>query len=96
VATKTRIHNEFFRTVSLGNRKSCPNCKVKLPEGEKVWSWFEYVRAKARLVQYCCKNCFETDVVPELNGHAHGCGCTFELQVRLGFSETRPAWLTLT
>ena len=95
MATKMRIHREWFRTVSLGNRKSCPNCKETLPQGEKIWSWGQYVRAKWQTIQYCCGDCFPTDVIPRLREHAAGCGCTFALEVKLGFDEVRPAWLTL-
>ena len=55
---KVREHNEYFRTVSLSNRKSCPNCSVKLAMGEQIWSWGNYVRAKWYTVQYFCCNCF--------------------------------------
>lgn len=92
---RQRLHNEHFRSVSLGGRKSCPNCKCKLEPGEKIWSWGEYRYAKWRTVMHFCKKCFVTDVQRPLNDHTDGCGCTVVLNVRLDFHETRPAWLKL-
>jgi hypothetical protein len=93
--TKTRMHNEHFTSVGLSGRKSCPECREKLQPGEKIWSWFEYVRVQRRRVQFCCKACFTESVKPRLLEHAGGCGCTIELQVHVGFNEVRPGWLTL-
>lgn len=88
---KVRLHNEWFRTVSLNNRKSCPCCKERLAEGESIWSWGEYVRAKWRTVKYFCKSCFEKEVVDPLMEHTHGCGCNIELR----FQSPQPDWLKL-
>lgn len=89
---KVRVHNEWFRTVSLGNRKSCPTCSAKLPAGESVWSWGEYVRAKWHTVKHFCVNCFEDQVRKPLVSHAGPCGCQIQLQFR---GETQPDWFTL-
>jgi hypothetical protein len=90
---KVREHNEWFRTVSLGDRKSCPTCSKKLPKGESVWSWGEYVRARWRTVMHFCVECFPTHVQVPLTDHVDGCGCKINL---VGYGgEKLPAWLTL-
>jgi hypothetical protein len=89
---KERIHREWFRTVSLGNRKSCPSCGTKLAEGEQIWSWGEYVRAKWRTVRHLCSKCW-SDVKADLIPHANECGCQFEL---VGYGGQKlPEWMTL-
>lgn len=88
---KQRIHREWFRPVSLGGRKSCPNCRSKLEEGESVWSWGEYVRAKWRTVAHLCRSCWHA-AAEELVKHKDGCGCTFEL---VGYRCDLPEWMTL-
>lgn len=90
---KPVVHNVYFRTVSLGNRKSCPSCKVKLPVGEKLWSWGEYQRGKWYTVQHFCSQCF-AEVRARLKGHAFQCRCSFNLVGYCG--EQLPVWLTLT
>ena len=90
--TKPRVHNEYFRTVSLGGRKSCPYCKAKLEREESIWSWGEYVRGKWYTVRYLCKLCFPA-IQQQLVGHSKPCGCEIVLQ-RYG-AERLPAWLTL-
>lgn len=90
---KPRVHNEWFRSVSLGNRKSCPSCGDKLEPGEKVWSWGEYVRAKWRTVMHFCKHCYEKSVCAPLLAHAGPCGCKIELVAYGG--ERLPEWLVL-
>ena len=85
------IHREWFRPVSLGNRKSCPECKAKLPPGESIWSWGEYQYAKWRTVQYLCRSCWPA-VEKRLLKHRLDCGCDFEL---VGYHTTLPAWLAL-
>lgn len=96
MSKKIRQHSEYFRTVSLSGRKSCPNCSVKLAMGEQVWSWGNYVRAKWYTVQYFCKECFSegySNPKQRLIEHAKPCGCTFNL---IGYrGEKLPAWLTL-
>ena len=90
---KVREHNEYFRTVSLGKRKTCPSCKAKLALGESIWSWGEYVRAKWRTVDYFCKECFNSAVRSRLLNHAKDCGCKVNL---VGYGGTKlPPWLTL-
>ena len=89
---KVRNHNEYFRTVSLGNRKSCPTCGEKLQNGESIWSWGEYVRAKWRTVKHFCKACFEEEVRGLLIDHAGDCGCNITLVVR---EIETPEWLKL-
>ena len=73
-----RRHNEYFRTVSLGGRKSCPNCGEKLDAGEKIWSWGEYVRGKWRTVRHLCKKCWKP-TERALFSHKMQCGCEFNL-----------------
>lgn len=89
---KQRNHNEWFRTVSLGGRKSCPECKEKLAEGEKVWAWGNYVNAKWCNVSYFCRACFQKTVLARLTDHTADCGCTVTL---VGRRTKLPDWLTL-
>lgn len=89
---KLRSHNEYFRTVSLGNRKSCASCKAKLPIGEVIWSWGEYANAKWHTVDYFCVACFP-QIKAKLVDHADDCGCHFNL---IGYGGQKlPNWLTL-
>lgn len=87
----TRKHNEWFKTISLGNRKSCPTCGTKLDPGESIWTWGEYVRAKFRKITHFCKHCYQREVVTRLDTHAEHCGCEFEFQSQSG---PLPEWLT--
>lgn len=91
-STRQRSHNEWFRTVSLGGRKSCPGCGEKLESGESIWSWGEYLRAKWRTVKHFCKKCYPEQVQKPLLSHTGGCGCTVNL---CGRGERLPTWLTL-
>ena len=86
------VHNEYFRTVLLGGRKSCPQCKVKLCDGEKIWSWGEYHNVRWYTVQHFCKQCWH-EVQARLRQHSWQCHCTYNL-VRYG-AERLPTWLTL-
>ena len=88
---KQRQHNEWFRTVSLGGRKSCPTCGAKL-NGEPIWSWGEYVRAKWRTVKHFCKECAAKEVLQPLAAHADGCGCVVNLTSNC---DRLPEWLVL-
>lgn len=88
---KVRNHNEWFRTVSLGNRKSCPTCKKKLEAGESIWSWGEYLNAKWRTILHFCKNCYEEEVKQKLQSHAAECGCN----ITLVYKDPAPDWLKL-
>lgn len=94
MSTRPRQHNEWFRTVSLGGRKSCPECLSKLEPGEFIWSHGEYVRAKWRTVTHFCKNCFDYKVRGALVAHTSGCGCTVNLCQK--GPEPLPDWLSLT
>ena len=93
---KVREHSEYFRPVSCGKRKSCPNCGEKLLPGENIWSWGEYNHVRWYTVQYFCKSCFDTPykgVKQKLLDHSAPCGCTFNL---VGYRrEKLPDWLTL-
>ncbi len=89
---KERVHNEHFRTVSLSNRKSCPNCAEKLPSGEYIWSWGEYVNAKWRTVRHFCRACYTQSVQGRLLAHKAECGCNFNL---VGYHTGLPLWLKL-
>lgn len=90
---KQRTHNEWFRTVSLGKRKSCPSCKQKLDKGESIWSWGNYISGKWHTVLHFCKECYGEKCKQELFSHRTECGCDFEL---VGYSgETLPEWLNL-
>lgn len=89
---KQRSHNEWFTTVSLGNRKSCPLCKTKLEPNESIWSWGNYVCAKWRTIKHFCKNCYVEEVLKPLTDHTDDCGCTVQLIVKGG---GRPEWLKL-
>jgi hypothetical protein len=89
---RPRDHNEWFRPVSLGGRKSCPECGAALAPGESVWSWGEYVRAKWRTVAHFCKDCYQDRVRKLLLDHQRGCGCGVSL-VAYGGGRL-PDWLT--
>jgi len=93
MARRNRLHNEWFRTVSLGGRKSCPCCKAKLQEGEHIWSWGEYLHGKWRTVKHFCKECFVEEVREPLLKHQAECGCGIAV-VCTGW-EMQPEWLTL-
>ena len=93
---KQRVHSEYFRTVSLGKRKSCPSCGEKLLPSESIWSWGEYFRGTWGTVDYFCKQCFDLPyrgVKQRLQAHSDPCGCIFELRGYRG--EKLPQWLTL-
>jgi hypothetical protein len=92
---KIVIHREWFRTIKVGGRKSCPNCKVKLEAGESIWQWGNYVNAKWHNVLPVgfCKACYNESVRQPLIKHAKACGCKIEL---VGYQGVRlPAWLTI-
>ena len=89
---KLRNHNEWFTTVSLGGRKSCPLCKAKLGPREWIWSWGEYVRGKWRTVKHFCKECYPEEVRKPLLRHTEECGCNVTIVVK---HAVRPEWLEL-
>ncbi len=88
---KLRTHREHFRTVLRGGRKSCSNCKRKLPPGQYIYAWGEYVRATWRTVQDFCRECWP-EIKARLQEHRGECGCTFEL---VGYHQGLPSWLKL-
>jgi hypothetical protein len=90
--TKPRVHKVWFTPVSRKGRKSCSNCHVKLPQGELIYSCFEYHNVCQRHIQDFCVNCWD-GVRKRLKEHSKPCGCTFEL---VGYHCTLPQWLTLT
>ena len=89
---KQRIHTEYFRIVSLGGRKSCPNCLTKVKAEKSLWSWGEYQYGKWHTVKHFCSACFQSEIQPALIQHADPCGCMFELRVK---SQSVPTWLTV-
>jgi hypothetical protein len=91
MAKRAVVHNEYFRTVSLGGRKSCPHCHSQLARGEQVWSWGEYQRGKWHTVQHLCRACWPT-VQEQLRHHAFQCRCAFVL---VGSHTALPDWLCL-
>jgi hypothetical protein len=87
-----RNHNEWFRSVSCGGRKSCPSCGEKLDRNEKIWSWGQYVCAKWRTIKHFCKKC-SPEIIDHLMEHTAECGCTVTLVSReIG---GLPKWLRL-
>lgn len=89
---RQRTHNEYFRSVQAGGRKSCPSCKAKLSFGELIWSWGEYVVGKWRTVTHFCHGCWPEHQA-KLTAHRAECGCNFVLVGYQG--EQLPTWLTL-
>ena len=87
-----RNHNEWFRPVSLGGRKSCPCCGEKLGRNESIWSWGNYVRVKWVTVKHFCKKCFREAVSDPLLEHAGDCGCSITLVM---YHCEQPKWLRL-
>jgi hypothetical protein len=91
MAQRQVVHNEYFRAVSLGGRKSCPHCHSRLAPQEQIWSWGEYQRGKWYTVQHLCRACWPP-VLERLRQHAFQCRCTFVL---VGYHTALPAWLCL-
>lgn len=89
--TKQRSHNEWFRPVERGGRKSCSHCKCKLAKGEWIWSWGEYIRARFNNIRDVCKECWP-EVRDRLLGHTADCGCTVTLMC---CGAPQPDWMTL-
>lgn len=88
---RKRNHNEYFRIVSLGGRKSCPTCKSKLADGQRIWSWGNYIYGRWHTVKHFCRECFEEQVREPLIDHADDCGCSITIICR----DYQPSWLTL-
>lgn len=89
----TRIHNEWFTTIT---KSKCPcgrNCKDRASQGLEltVYSWGEYVHGSWRTIAHFCQGCFQERVVPRIVQHASGCGCVFKFQ---GKHCVLPTWLT--
>jgi hypothetical protein len=76
---KIRHHNEFFRSIALGNRKSCPTCHVRL-DGYPILSWGEYQHARWYTVSHFCRACIKPSVLDRLASHAGPCGCIVDFQ----------------
>jgi hypothetical protein len=90
---KVKVHNEWFRPIKLGNRKSCPTCKYRTT---KFYSWGEYHAIRWYTVKHFCEHCFNEQVKKPLLKHADPCGCDIQLQWRGDFYTPRkPTWLTL-
>jgi hypothetical protein len=87
----SRIHREWFRPVSLGNRKSCPKCHEKLAPSELIWSWGEYHVCKWRTVAHFCVACWP-ELRERLLAHRNSCGCEFTL---VPYHCILPSWLSL-
>lgn len=87
-----RVHNEWFRPVSCGGRKSCPTCKASLGRNESIWSWGNYIRAKWRTIGHFCRECYREEVCDKLLGHTDDCGCSVTL---VGYQCVLPKWLRL-
>ena len=90
-----RIHREWFRSVSLSNRKSCPCCRTKLLHNEQIWSWGEYIRGKWHTIRYCCRFCFNDSVRLPLERHATQCPERCEIVITAYAGETLPSWLCM-
>lgn len=99
---RQRIHNEWFQPVSRqayggGSRCSCGMSKAeraKVGLDPQMYAWGEYAGSpRWRTILYVCQDCFQLEVLPRLNRHANGCGCSFQLQPRSG--HTLPPWITL-
>ncbi len=88
-----RLHREWFRTVSLNGRKTCPTCHCKLEHGEKLWSWGNYVCGRWNTVLYFCRCCSVEKVLVPLIEHRVDCGCDIALVGYQG--EELPRWLSL-
>jgi hypothetical protein len=108
--TKQRTHREWFRPVSLGNRKTCPNCKAKLVPsiagGLNSAREHEWLTAPARESIYSWGEYhnakwhtvkhFCRQCWPELARDivAHTAGCGCVVEL-VGKGCTLPQWLTL-
>ncbi len=88
---KQRNHNEWFRPVERGGRKSCSHCKCKLAKGEWIFSWGNYINAKFHNIRDVCKECWH-EVRDRLTGHAGDCGCSITIRCT---GTTQPEWMTL-
>ena len=78
---KIRHHNEFFRSIALGNRKSCPTCHIRL-DGYPILSWGEYRSARWYTVDHFCHRCIKRVVLDRLISHVGPCTCIIDFQWR--------------
>lgn len=90
-----RVHNEWFQPIVKRGRCLCRrDTAERLALGDiRIFAWGEYVSAKWRTVDYFCLGCFAERIIPRLRQHANGCGCTFQVCARSGY--TLPAWIKL-
>lgn len=88
---RVKQRKEYFRSVSLGRRKSCPSCHRELDRGESIWSWGEYVHGKWYNITKLCKHCWKErwrDAL--LVAYAN-----YEIHLHGYRGEELPEWLTL-
>lgn len=84
--------NIYIRTVSLGNRKSCPTCLRKL-NGNLIYSAGEYINAKWNNIQYFCNFCFEDTLKRECYYFKRNSGKEINF---IGYQNTKiPDWLCI-
>lgn len=83
--------NLWFRSVSRGNRKSCPECRSPLAAGEVIWAWGEYTNGKRRNIKDFCKKCFH-NVLALANRREDVADRGLEINTS---GEKRPPWMSL-
>jgi hypothetical protein len=91
---KQRTHREWFQPLARNGRCDCGMSRIDRQirhEDERLFAWGEYITGKWHKVRNFCQDCFETEVKRSLYHHASGCGCTFELCARSGYSI--PEWI---
>lgn len=84
MATKPRIHSEYFRSLV----KTTCECGAKKT---LVYAWGEYHRARWNTILHFCQECFQERVQGRLTSHAGDCGCSFQLQAYRGAK--LPEWI---
>jgi hypothetical protein len=90
--TSKQTKNIYIRTVSLGNRKSCPTCLQKL-NGDLIYSAGEYVNAKWNNIQHFCSLCFESNLKRDCEVYRTKTGKEIEF---VSYQGTKiPEWLKL-
>ena len=88
--SKSRVVNLWYMAVSLGSRKTCPQCKEKL-HGRPIYGWYEYHNVKQYLVGYFCQKCFDSVVCQHpviIKGRVAGVQYVHNMHY-----STVPAWL---
>jgi len=63
--------NVWLGNVSLGNRKSCPHCHVKLTDGNSLVQVGEYHHVRWYTAFYACKLCLDTQVKGRLGSQGY-------------------------